>query len=540
MLRFDIDTLLFEDFGIEIDKSDFILNGSLANVFYTLLNVEKEIYGNLNISSATYDFPDFFKYDLRVANNFPYRIKDIDLNVNVRTSTSKLSEFIMAPEIEIDIQQLKAEIEDFLPPVNINSGIFKLGDQDSSLNLDFSDFDIEMAGSKLLADVIFNSPREDPDWLKVDVEASNINPQKIFLHWFSDSLSDYLNARLDGEMHLDLILSSDTIDFDKLDFTADNLKFVNSIDTFDVSQMRIDALDVNYNLKSSSNILKYLDAKIDLTINKIFSNHFNVDDLDYKIDVEKGEFYIHPRKYQFFNQMGEGSYVLRPFEKIPSYEIKYKVQQFDVGYLFSTFLKDTILSGKMDLDIDIKFEGTETDMIKKTLNGKLIFSGKDLTFYGLDLDKVIDRFKRSQHFTFADVGAVLLMGPAGILVTKGSDFASIVVLNPGESSRVLQLSSEWALQDGIVNLSDVAFTTDKNRMAAKGWINIATDSLDIDIALLNESGCSLYSQGISGSRKDPDIGKVKVMKSIFAPVTNLVKGDCEVFYDGKVKQPAKK
>ncbi len=216
------------------------------------------------------------------------------------------------------------------------------------------------------------------------------------------------------------------------------------------------------------------------------------------------------------------------------------MQQFDVAGLFSTFLEDTIINGKMDLDLAFTFAGTEWKEISQSLNGRLLISGKDLTLYGLDLDKVIDRFKRSQNFTLADVGAVLLMGPAGIVVTKGSEFASIVMLNPGESCKVVELSSDWEVEDGLINLADVAFTTNNNRMAAQGWINLSTDSLHIDVALLNEKGCSLYSQGISGSFEGPDIGKLKVMKSLLAPVTNLVKGKCDVFYEGKVKQPEKK
>ncbi len=126
------------------------------------------------------------------------------------------------------------------------------------------------------------------------------------------------------------------------------------------------------------------------------------------------------------------------------------------------------------------------------------------------------------------------------MVTKGSDIASMIVLNHGESCQVVELSSDWEVEDGLVNMADVAFTTKENRLAAKGEISLITDSLNIDIALLNEKGCSLYSQSVKGDLHEPDMGKVKVMKSLLAPVTNLVKGECDVFYDGKVKQPAKK
>lgn len=537
LIRFNADSLHFEEFGLEIGTSDFNINGSLINILYVLFDVDKKIDGDLHIVSNTYDFPDFFKHDRRIVNNFPYRIKDIVLNVGVTTSTKDLSNFITSPRIVFDIHHLNAEIEDFLSPVSINSGVFTLGDKDSALNLDFVDFDIIMASGKLFANVVYNSPPADPDWIKIDLNAKDLNPQKTFVHPFTDSIPNSLVGELGGSLHLELVLSMDTIDFDNLNFTAYNLNFINSTDTFDLSQLKLNAIDVDYDLTSSSNIMENLNCELGLTIKKLYSKSLKVDELTYDIKVEKGTYKIRPINSQFFNQKGEGLYVLKPFAEKPIFDIKYKVLGFDVAKLFHTFMEDTVLTGKMDLDLAFTFAGNDWKEIKQTLDGRLLINGKDLTLYGIDLDKVIDRFKRSQHFTFVDVGAVLLMGPAGILVTKGSDIASMIVLNHGESCHVVELSSDWEVDDGMVNLVDVAFTTNENRLAARGGISLITDRLNIDIALLNEKGCSLYSQSITGDLHEPDMGKVKVMKSLLAPVTNLVKVECDVFYNGKVKQP---
>jgi len=540
-IKFDTDTLHFEDFGLEIGTSDFNINGSLSNVFFLLFDIDKNIEGELHIISNTYDFPDFFNYDQRTARSFPYRINDVNLNVGISTSTSNLLDFTVVPEIDFDIQHLDAEIEDFLPPVVISSGNFNLGEIDTALNLNFTDFHINMAGSNLKADVVYNSPRINPDWLNVDVNVADLNPQSTFIHWIKDSISDNLNGLLDGTMHLDLVFSMDTIDFDKLDFTAENLTFINVTDTFDVQQLELVAIDVDYDL-TGSNILENLSCEIGLNIKKLSTDVFNVDELDYDIDVDLGAYYIRPNDTHIFNQQGEGLFVLKPFSDKPTFDLKYKVHQFDIENLFSTFLEDTLIVGKMDLDLAISFAGNNREEIEQSLNGKLLISGKDLTLYGLDLDKVIDRFKRSQKFTLADVGAVVLMGPAGILVTKGSDYASLIVLDHGESCEVVEISSDWEVENGLVKLADVAFTTNENRMAAKGLISLLNDSLNIEIGLLNEKGCSVYSQGISGNIKEPHMGRVKLVKSLLAPVTNLVNKvgevECDVFYDGKVKQPA--
>jgi len=536
-IHFNSDTLRIKDFETEIGNSDFTINGTLTNLFYLVFNAEKNIEGKFNITSNTYDFPDFFKSSPRVGESFPYRINDIDLDFDMKTSTSALTDFKSTPEIVFDIQTLDAEIKEFLPPFHINSGLFTLGENESPLYLDFTDFDIEIAESELLADVVYNSPSMDPDWLKVDVKARNLNPKKAFVHRFDDSTLNALNGNLDGKMHLDLVLSMDTIVFDSLAFKTDELNFTNTTDTIDLQHLVLVANKIDYNLTSSNNVLESLSTEIDLSIAGLNTKDFKVNELAYKIKADEGSFVIHPKKSQFFEKEGEGYLILKPFDKIPAFELTYKVQQFESSSFLNTFLVDTILSGKMDLDMAITFSGTEWQAIGKSLDGTIILTGNDLALKGVDLDKLIERFKRSQKFSLTDVGAVMLMGPAGLLVTKGTEFASIVVLNPGDSCTVVELSSHWEVNDGVINLADVAFTTIENRMAAKGWINLNTDSLNVQVALLNEKGCSLYSQSVSGKIEEPDVGKVKVMKSLLAPVTNLVKWECEVFYDGKVKQP---
>jgi len=164
--------------------------------------------------------------------------------------------------------------------------------------------------------------------------------------------------------------------------------------------------------------------------------------------------------------------------------------------------------------------------------------------YGLDADKLIEKLKRSQNFNLVDVGAVILAGPVGLAVTKGSDFARIIVSNPGEKTYIPAFISDWNVEDGRLKIEDVAFSTDNNRIAAHGWINLKTDSLSLTIAALDKNGCSIISQDLYGKLEDPDMGDVQVVKSLLAPVTNLVKGaigvECEVFYEGKVKHPEKR
>jgi len=117
----------------------------------------------------------------------------------------------------------------------------------------------------------------------------------------------------------------------------------------------------------------------------------------------------------------------------------------------------------------------------------------------------------------------------------------LLVLNSGKSTLINEMVSNWRVNKGIFVIEDAAFTTSKNRVALTGSIGFSDNNLDLTIALLNESGCSIFSQQVYGALDAPTLGKVKVVGTVLAPVTNLVDDvmgkDCDVFYSGSVKHP---
>ena len=135
----------------------------------------------------------------------------------------------------------------------------------------------------------------------------------------------------------------------------------------------------------------------------------------------------------------------------------------------------------------------------------------------------------------------MLAGPVGIAITKGTVFASIIIMSYGEKTHIRKLSSDWEIVNVNFEIKDVAFSTNGNRIAAKGWMNINTDSSYFTFAILDKNGCSILNHNICGSFSEPEMEKVKVVSAILVHVTNLVSdifgSDCEVFYDGAVKHP---
>ena len=76
--------------------------------------------------------------------------------------------------------------------------------------------------------------------------------------------------------------------------------------------------------------------------------------------------------------------------------------------------------------------------------------GKNLKIYGIDLDDVIQKYKRSQQFNLADVGAVMFAGPAGLAVTKGTDFARLAFTKAGDSTEVNHFVADWNMKNGVL------------------------------------------------------------------------------------------
>ncbi|MCK5457025.1 MAG: hypothetical protein KAI45_07845, partial [Melioribacteraceae bacterium] len=215
--------------------------------------------------------------------------------------------------------------------------------------------------------------------------------------------------------------------------------------------------------------------------------------------------------------------------------------EFDIKDVLESFSQDSVLTGEMSLSIDLNMLGDNWDSLKNKLSGTINLEGNNLLLYGLDTDELLKKVERSQNFTLLDVSAVLLTGPVGLAVTKGSDVALLVATSVGEETEIPKFVSDWEINNGIISMKDVAFSTNKNRIAAKGSVDITDQSLYITFGVLRKDGSLRFSQDIYGKFDNPEYGKINVISTVLSPVTNLWNSvfriEGEVFYDGLVKHP---
>jgi AsmA protein len=173
-----------------------------------------------------------------------------------------------------------------------------------------------------------------------------------------------------------------------------------------------------------------------------------------------------------------------------------------------------------------------------------VITGDSLLLYGVDIDNVLKRFEKSQNFNLTDLGAVLIAGPIGLAVTKGTDFVSLAAINldASQQTRIKTLVTKWRLEQGQLITEDVAFATTQNRIAFDGRIDFAKDSIPgITIAVVDKQGCSLMDQKLYGKTKAMKTGKLNITKTLFGSVINFVNAvvgkDCKPVYTGSVQDP---
>jgi AsmA protein len=199
----------------------------------------------------------------------------------------------------------------------------------------------------------------------------------------------------------------------------------------------------------------------------------------------------------------------------------------------------------MDFAANLSMRGKTVNEMKRTTEGQISLSGKNLTLKGSDLDLEFSRFESSQSFDLVDVGAFFVAGPLGLVVSKGYNFASIFRGSEG-SSKIPTLVSDWKVERGVAHAQDVAMATNENRLALHGGLDFVNERFnDVTMALIDDKGCARAVQKIRGTFQKPVVEKPGMLKSLSGPVLKLFKtgrdffpgGECEVFYAGSVAPP---
>jgi AsmA protein len=291
--------------------------------------------------------------------------------------------------------------------------------------------------------------------------------------------------------------------------------------------------------------MKNLSLTANLACGEIRKNGFTVSDLKLSAAGKNGVFDLKPVTMGVFGAQGSGSIRADFSDAIPRYDVYYALPQFRIEEFFKTLSPQKVAEGSMDFSANLSMHGKTANKMRQTAEGRILLRGENLTLIGRDLDQELSRFESSQNFNLVDVGAFLLAGPLGLVVTKGRDFASIFQ-GSGGRSEIRTLVSDWKVERGVAQAQDVAMATNENRLALRGGLDFVNEQFnDVTVALLDAEGCAKVEQRIRGAFKEPVVEPPSVLKSLAGPVRELIEkgkelfpgGECEVFYTGSVAPP---
>jgi hypothetical protein len=540
-----LDSIYINDLYFETGNSDISAEGIVENISNLVFDRGYPVEADLKLRSQTYDFFQFWTFLPNVSRSFPYTIKNAYLDVLFSSSHEKLTDFVDLPEMDFNIRHLEGSVVGLLPWTELKNGHFKMCEKDSVSLLNFSNFNIESAGSKVDTDFRYYITQGNDDSLQLSLDIENLNPSRIIQFEENDTIPEILDAVIDGKVHCDLSLPVDSLlKIKTVYLEAEELFYVTREDTSKIKFLELWINDINFSSLSPPEVFSSLTAQSNLEAEGLTTPLLQLKELKLILNVDKGIYTLIPLESEFYGQEEKGKFVIQPFADPPEYNVDYSIREFPIEDFMSAFYSQQVLTGNVNFHLNLNFKGEDKQTIMSQMNGQIDVNGKNLTLHGINMDEFINNFRRSQQFNLLDLGAVALAGPAGILFSKGSDYAMILASRSGEETTISQVSSVWNVENGKISTEDVGFATLENRMAAKGWLDMKSDSLDVTVAIIDVNGCSMINQSIYGHSKDPQFSQVKILKTLFAPVTKLLNNitakDCETFYEGRVAHPIEK
>jgi AsmA protein len=294
-----------------------------------------------------------------------------------------------------------------------------------------------------------------------------------------------------------------------------------------------------------TDIMKDLSYTAELNCGEVRTKDYSVTDLKLTANAKNGVFDFKSITMKIFGGQGSGSVQADYSGAAPLYHVGFSLLQFRIEELLKTRSPNKIAEGAMDFSMKLSLQGKAVKEMEESASGEAGLRGENLTLNGHDLDLEFTRFETSQNFNLVDVGAYFFAGPVGLAVTKGYNFAN-VLKGSGGVSAIPAFVSHWKVERGVMYAQDVAMATNRHRMALLGGLDITNARfVDVTLALLDNKGCAVVRQKISGPFDKPLVEQPSILKSLAGPAIKLLKkgrnllpgGECEVIYTGSVASP---
>ena len=275
----------------------------------------------------------------------------------------------------------------------------------------------------------------------------------------------------------------------------------------------------------------------------------DIQNLRLQVNCKNGRLAMKLERMDLYGGRAGGAGALDVTQKVPAFKINADIANISSEGVSKVFLEKSPVDGPLDLAANLSAKGMTLPDLTRNLNGTVSAKGENITLFRFNLDNILKEYEDTQSFGFLDIGSFFILGPFGPLLTRSYEQADAATAFKKGKSLIKNINSDWKISKGVASAKDVAFATNKNRIAVTGKVNLLKKCFDdLEIALLDENGCARFSQTLNGPIAKPDIAKADfVAKHIIAPITSLftktkklLSGNkCKPFYKGVVAHPKK-
>ena len=222
-------------------------------------------------------------------------------------------------------------------------------------------------------------------------------------------------------------------------------------------------------------------------------------------------------------------------------KVRIEMPEVDLEKSFRGSGNTDLLQGMIDFKAEFEAQVASIDGILKNASGNFSIKGQNLTLKSVDLDKALDEFKKISGYGFNDFSALLLLGPLGPIVSHGYDQLDALekMMKATGDSKIQHVVSDWKVANSVFVAADVAFSTQRNRVAVKGGFDLSNKKFNsMTFSVVDPNGCIVNSETVDGTFENPEVKDAGLIeRTIIRPLERLLKTDCEFFYDGSVPHP---
>lgn len=178
------------------------------------------------------------------------------------------------------------------------------------------------------------------------------------------------------------------------------------------------------------------------------------------------------------------------------YTINYTLNNFPYEFLFD---KNYSIKGNASTSINLVTLDAANQNLIGNVNGKILFSAKNLTLYNYDIDSLLIVQEQQRNMDLSVVNPLLLAGEFGKNIVGALNFSQPNKFRNNSKSKINNLVSSWEVTDGILNPIEVTLLTEKHMLSISGNIDLGNHSFNnFTISVFDSIGNQKVSQSMNG------------------------------------------